>query len=76
MRCARCNVEVRRQDGYVEIRITANSDGGGRHVTTCFCTFFCAAVAMDLMSLQAIERVPEVHTLPQAQNWIGEHQFE
>jgi hypothetical protein len=73
VKCLRCGVEIVKAHGFVELRVTANAESGGRHVTTAFCTFFCAAIGLDLMCLQSIEKVAEVTMMPQCQNWIQEH---
>ena len=73
MRCLRCKVQIIKDHGFVEVRVTANRESGGSHVTASYCTFFCAAIALDLMALASIEKVAEVTAMPQCQNWIQEH---
>lgn len=72
MNCGRCGVEVIRAHGFVQIIAHGTSESPGR-LDVPYCTWFCAAVAMDLCSLKTIQTTPMVTQMPQCRSWLAEH---
>ena len=77
MKCARCGVEIDKGSGYIEIIAYGNVSRSmvdvPARIQTAFCTWFCAAVAMDLCALKALETVATVQEMPQCRSWLAEH---
>lgn len=75
LKCAYCKVDILREHGYLVIMAYPNLVPGGAQqpIGLPYCTWFCAAVAMDLCALKTLESVPMVSNLPACQNWVSEH---
>jgi hypothetical protein len=72
MKCGRCHVEIVRAMGYIQIIAHGTSVSPGR-LEVSYCTWFCAAVAMDLCALKTLETTPMVTQMPQCRSWVAEH---
>lgn len=72
MKCGRCHVEIIRSNGFVEIAAHGSGQSPGL-ARIPYCTWFCAAVAMDLCALKTLESVPLVKDMPQCRSWLAEH---
>lgn len=72
MICGRCHVEIIPAHGYVQIIAHGGGQSPGR-LNIPYCTWFCAAVAMDLCALKTLESTPMVKDMAQCRSWLSEH---
>lgn len=72
MTCGRCHVEIIREHGFVQIIAHGTGESPGR-LDIPYCTWFCAAVAMDLCALKTLESTPMVTQMGQCMSWLAEH---
>jgi hypothetical protein len=75
MKCGFCQIEIVESGGYIvtEVHTNRSASRAGSMARVPYCTFYCAAMSLDIVCLNTLQKTPMVTQLPQCRNWIDEH---